>query len=329
MFEFTYITFAYPWIFLLLLLPLLVYKLPWYYQSKRSALRISFKEDIDAVQKSENDTSGISRASFGLKMMVLVLQVLVLIALAKPQYIAAPLHKEVSQRELLISIDLSGSMATKDFVDQNGTHINRLDAVKNVLSKFFKVREGEKIGLLLFGNAAFVQAPFTQDLSALEHLLSELRVGMAGPQTALGDSIGLSVKMFQDSNVSDRMLIVMSDGDDTGSKVPSVTAAKLAKKHGVNIFTIAMGDPKNASEHPIDTKVLKEIAKTTGGKFYYAWNAEELSQIYSEIDKLKPKEVKVLTHRPVFDLFRYPLMFMVFLLLGYGLWVYLQSRREK
>ena len=152
---------------------------------------------------------------------------------------------------------------------------------------------------------------------------------MAGPQTALGDSIGLSVKMFQDSNVSDRMLIVMSDGDDTGSKIPPLTAAKLAKKHGVSIFTIAMGDPKNAGEHPIDTETLKEIAALTGGKFYYAWNAEELSEIYKEIDKLKPKEVKILTHRPVFDLFRYPLMFMVFLLLGYGLWIYLRSRGEK
>ena len=101
-------------------------------------------------------------------------------------------------------------------------------------------------------------------MNALEHLLSELSVGMAGPQTAIGDSIGLAVKMFQDSNVTDRMLIVMSDGDDTGSKVPPLTAAKLAAEHDVNIFTIAMGDPKNAGEHPIDTETLKEIARDHG-----------------------------------------------------------------
>jgi len=321
--------FSYPWVFVLIVLPLVINRLPLYYISKRAALRISFKEDIDAVNGVENEVSGISRASRFQKIFSWVIIILIVIALAKPMYVGEPLSKEISQREVLISVDLSGSMATKDFKDKNGTLINRLDAVKMVLGDFFKQREGEKIGLILFGNAAFVQAPFTQDLNALDHLLSELNVGMAGPQTAIGDSIGLAVKMFQDSNVTDRMLIVMSDGDDTGSKVPPLTAAKLAAEHDVNIFTIAMGDPKNAGEHPIDTETLKEIAKTTGGKFYYAWNAKELSDIYTQIDKLKPKEVKEITHRPKFDLFRYPLMLALLLLLGYGFVLYLQNRKER
>jgi len=321
--------FSYPWVFLLLILPFVINRLPLYYISKRSALRISFKEDIDAVNGRQNRVSGISRASRFQKIFSWLVLVLVVIALAKPMYIAEPLSQEISQREVLISVDLSGSMSTKDFKDKNGTLINRLDAVKMVLADFLKEREGEKIGLILFGNSAFVQAPFTQDLNALNNLLSELKVGMAGPQTAIGDSIGLAVKMFQDSNVTDRMLIVMSDGDDTGSKVPPLTAVKLAEKHDVNIFTIAMGDPKNAGEHPINTETLKEIAKTTGGKFYYAWNSEELSDIYKQIDKLKPKEVKEITHRPKFELFRYPLMLVLFMLLSYGATLYLQSRRER
>jgi len=321
--------FSYPWMFTLLLLPLLINKMPWYYLSKRSALRISFKEDIDAVNSNDDTTNGVSRASFGEKILLVLVYILVIIALAKPLYIGEPLSKEISQREVLISIDLSGSMSTKDFKDKNGTAIDRLEAVKMVLSNFFKARKGEKIGLILFGNAAFVQVPFTQDLNALDHLLSELSIGMAGPQTAIGDSIGLAVKMFQDSNVTDRMLILMSDGDDTGSKVPPLTAAKLAQKHGVSIFPIAMGDPKNAGEHPIDTDTLQEIAKTTGGKFYYAWNSEELSDIYTQIDKLKPKEVKEITHRPKFDLFLYPLLGVLFLLFGYGLVLFIQSVRER
>ena len=320
--------FSYPWVFVLIVLPLIISRLPFYYISKRDALRISFKEDIDAVNGEKHALSGISRVSRFQKVFSWLLMLLVLIALAKPMYIGEPLSKEISQREVLVSVDLSGSMATKDFKDKNGTLVNRLDAVKMVLADFFKQREGEKIGLILFGSAAFVQAPFTQDLNALDHLLSELNVGMAGPQTAIGDSIGLAVKMFQDSNVSDRMLIVMSDGDDTGSKVPPLTAAQLAAKHDVNIFTIAMGDPKNAGEHPIDTETLKEIAKVTGGKFYYAWNSDELADIYTQIDKLKPKEVKEITHRPKFDLFIYPLALVLFMLLGYGLILYLQSRRE-
>ena len=320
--------FSYPWVFLILGLPLIINKLPLYYISKRSALRISFKEDIDAVTGSKNKVSGISRASKIQKLMGWVLFLFIVTALAKPMYIGEPLSKEISQREVLVSVDLSGSMATKDFKDKNGTSVNRLEAVKMVLGNFFTQRKGEKIGMILFGNAAFVQAPFTQDLNALDHLLSELKVGMAGPQTAIGDSIGLAVKMFQDSNVTDRMLIVMSDGDDTGSKVPPLTAAKLAAEHDVNIFTIAMGDPKNAGEHPIDTETLKEIAKITDGKFYYAWNSDELADIYTQIDKLKPKEVKVITHRPKSDLFIYLLMLSLFILLSYGLFLFVQSRRE-
>lgn len=320
--------FSYPWVLVLIVLPFVINKLPLYYISKRSALRISFKEDIDAVSKEKTKASGISRASWGQKTLLVLVYLLVVLALAKPQYIGEPLHKEIAQREVLVAVDLSGSMATKDFKDANDTAIDRLEAVKMVLKNFFKARKGEKIGLILFGNAAFVQAPFTQDLDALEHLLSELHIGMAGPQTALGDSIGLAVKMFQDSNVTDRMLIVMSDGDDTGSKVPPLTAAKLAAQNDVSIFPIAIGDPKNAGEHPIDTDTLKEIAKSTGGKFYYAWNSEELVDIYKQIDKLKPKEVKEITHRPKFDLFSYFLLATLFLLLGYGVVLFVISKRK-
>lgn len=320
--------FSYPWVFLLLIFPVIINRSSFRYLSKRSALRISFKEDIDAVSIHQKSTSGVSRASSLQKVLLSLVYILVIIALAKPQYIGEPLSQEISQREVLVSVDLSGSMATRDFKDKNGTLIDRLEAVKMVLGDFFKARQGEKIGLILFGNAAFVQAPFTQDLAALDHLLSELNIGMAGPQTAMGDSIGLAVKMFQDSNVSDRMLIVMSDGDDTGSKVPPLTAAKLAKTNGVSIFPIAIGDPQNAGEHPMDTKTLQEIADITGGKFYYSWNSEELVDIYTQIDKLKPKEVKVITHRPRFDLFTYPLLATLLLLLGYGSYLFMKAKRE-
>ncbi|MEA3455154.1 MAG: aerotolerance regulator BatA, partial [Campylobacterota bacterium] len=153
--------FVYPWVFGLIVLPFIVNRLPWIYISNRSALRISFKEDIDAIKQNKNDSSGISRASTFQKILLFVVTMLVVTALAKPQYIGEPLSKEISQRELLVSIDLSGSMATKDFKDSNGTSIDRLEAVEMVLGNFFKERKGEKIGLILFGNAAFVQAPFT------------------------------------------------------------------------------------------------------------------------------------------------------------------------
>jgi Ca-activated chloride channel family protein len=264
-------------------------------------------EDIHSVQGDKLHESGISRATLTQKLMIALVWLVIIVALAKPQLIGEPITKELSQREILIAVDLSGSMSTRDFEGVDGKKIDRLEAVKMVLDDFFAKRKGEKIGLILFGNAAFVQSPFTQDLEALKHLLSELQVGMAGPQTMIGDGIALGVKVFQESNVTDRMLILMSDGDDTGSKVPPKTAAKLAAQNGVTIHAIAVGDPQNAGEHPMDTLTLKEIAEKTGGKFYYAWNRKELEEIYQEIDKLTPKKVEELSYRPVEELFFYPL----------------------
>ena len=313
------IEFTYPLIFILLLLPFVVYFLPLQYLSRRSALRISFMEDIRQAQGAKEQSSGLSKATLFQKMLLLFVWALVVTAFTKPQFIGEPIVKEISQREILVAVDLSGSMATQDFKNKDGKNIDRLEAVKNVLSSFFEKRKGEKIGLILFGNAAFVQSPFTQDLDALQHLLSEVQVGMAGPQTMIGDGIGLGVKMFRESNITDRMLILMSDGDDTGSKVPPKTAATLAKNNDIKIYSIAMGDPENAGEHPIDTETLKTITNETGGKFYYAWNSDELEDIYTQIDKLTPKLVKELSYRPVTELYTYPLALALMLMLFYTL----------
>ncbi len=324
--EHQMIEFVYPLVFVLLLLPFIIYFLPLEYLSRRSALRISFMEDIRQAQGGKEESSGVSRATLFQKLMLILVWALVVTALAKPQLIGEPIVKEISQREILVAVDLSGSMSTQDFKSKDGKKIDRLEAVKNVLTAFFEKRKGEKIGLILFGNAAFVQSPFTQDLEALQHLLSELQVGMAGPQTMIGDAIGLGVKMFREGNVTDRMLILMSDGDDTGSKIPPKTAAKLAAENEVKIYSIAMGDPKNAGEHPIDTETLKNITTETGGKFYYAWNAKELADIYTQIDKLTPKLVKELSYRPVTELYIYPLGLALLLMFLYTLMLMIQKR---
>ena len=316
---------SYPLVFLLLLAPFLMAYVPWEYVSKRSALRISFMADVRYAEGSTQQSKGVSRATTLQKIILFIVWSLVILALSKPQFVGEPIVKEISQREILIGVDLSGSMSTQDFKDSNGKKIDRLEAVKGVLNTFFEKRKGEKIGLILFGSAAFVQSPFTQDFDALKHLLSELQVGMAGPQTMLGDGIGLGVKMFEESNVTDRMLILMSDGDDTGSKIPPKVAAKLAAQNEVKIYSIAMGDPKNADEHPIDTETLKAIVKETGGKFYYAWDSKELEDIYKEIDKITPKKVKELSYRPVTELYFYPLALALLLMFLYTLSLMLQK----
>ncbi len=322
------IEFVYIWAFVLLFVPLVIINSPLRYYSSRSALRVSFIDDIRQAKGGQEYSEGISRATPLQKLLLGLVWVLLIVAVAKPQYIGEPIIKEESQREILVAVDLSGSMSTQDFKGEDGKNIDRLEAVKLVLADFFEKRKGEKIGLVLFGSAAFVQAPFTQDLDALQTLLDGLQVGMAGPQTMLGDGIALGVKMFRENNVTDRMMIVMSDGDDTGSRIPPKTAAKLAKDNSVNIYTIAVGDPKNAGEHPLDTETLKSISKDTGGQFYYALDRKELVQIYDAIEKLTPKEVKQLTHRPTSELYIYPLALGLFLMFVYALWLWsAQSRR--
>lgn len=312
------IVFEHPSFALFALLPLLIHRLMPPFRQRVRALRVPFLARLRDASESSAMTHGGNDTAASIVLGLAL--ALLLAALTDPRLIGAPVTEETPMRDLLIAVDLSGSMQTKDFTAPDGKKIERLDAVKSVLHDFLSKREGERVGLIFFGTGAFVQAPFTRDLNALQRLLDEARVGMAGPQTALGDAIGLAAKLFNESNVSERMLIVLSDGDDTHSRVPPKEAAKLAAKEGVQIFTIAIGDPQNAGEAPMDTETLITIAERSGGKFYDAYDRKELEGIYDAIDRLHPKKVKQERYRPSTALFIYPLGGFIFLLLGYGFW---------
>lgn len=313
------ISFENPWAALLIILPWLVYSFVPAYQRVTTALKVNFFERVLEASSADKMTKHRQvPLPILAKLILLCTTGLILLAMSNPVYITNAEPSEEPMRDLLIAVDLSGSMETKDFLSKEGEQINRLEAVKEVLKEFLQKRKGERIGLIFFGSAAFVQVPFTNDIHALEYFLDEAQVGMAGPQTMLGDAIGLSLKLFQESKVEDKMLILMSDGDDTGSRVPSLKAAELAKEHGVSIFTIGVGDPKNAGEHPLDTESLTQISTMTDGKFYYALQREELSEIYDTIDKLKPKFVKVTSVRSTEQLYVYALAAAFTLLFTYS-----------
>jgi Ca-activated chloride channel family protein len=179
--------------------------------------------------------------------------------------------------------------------------------VKQVLDGFLSRRQGDRVGLIVFGNAPFVQAPFTQDLDLCRELLDETQVGMAGPKTALGDAIGQAVTVFERSEVPERVLIVLTDGNDTGSLVPPQKAAEVAKDRNIRIETVAVGDPKAAGEDKLDETTLKQVAETTGGGYSHADNREELEAIYQRLDQLPTRPAPTVTHRPRRDLFAWPL----------------------
>jgi Ca-activated chloride channel family protein len=152
-----------------------------------------------------------------------------------------------------------------------------------------------------------VQAPFTEDLKVCRQLLDEAQVRMAGPQTAFGDAIGLAITLFDRSEVKERVLIALTDGNDTASKVPPQKAAEIAKDKGIMIHTVAVGDPRAAGEDALDEDTLKNVAKETGGVFSHAGDRKQLEQIYAQLDKLETRQAQTVSHRPKRDVYYWPL----------------------
>lgn len=302
------LTFGLPWLFLMLFAPFLARLLLPAHQETDSAVRAPFTGRLAALTGQDAlSEAGIKRRG-GLQWALLVFWWLCLVtALARPQWLEDPVYQELPRRDLLLAVDLSGSMATEDFTDPSGAVIDRLAAVKQVLESFLANREGDRVGLVLFGSGAFVQAPFTDDLEVVQELLNEARVRMLGPRTMMGDAIGLGINLFERSEVEERVMIVLTDGNDTGSAVPPTRAAEIAADEGVTVHTVAIGDPAAAGEQALDVATLQTVASVTGGSFYRAENRDEMVEIYAELDRLNPKLVDTLSFRPQRDLFFWPL----------------------
>ena len=312
--------FDYPWIFFLLPLPLLVYWLSGAYKERREAVRSPFFEKLAEFTGRKPEAGAvILRSNLLQKILGPLVWLLVLAALARPQWVEDPITKILAARDLMLAVDLSGSMEERDFTDPDGNRIDRLEAVRMVLDGFIERREGDRIGLIVFGNAAYLQAPLTQDHEICRLLLAEARVRMAGPQTMMGDAIGLATKLFAASETEKRVLILLTDGNDTGSKVPPGRAAAIAADHNVTIHTIAIGDPQTTGERALDIETLQEISETAGGRFFRADDREQLEEIYQEIEKLEPDEFESLSYRPTRPLYHWPLGAAAVLIMGYHL----------
>ena len=250
------------------------------------------------------------------------------LALARPQFLEPPVSRVLPTRDLMLLVDLSGSMEAEDFTNSRGMTVDRLTAVKEVLDDFLTRREGDRVGLIVFGNAAFVQVPFTQDLDATRQLLEETAVRMAGPRTAFGDAIGLGITLFERSEVEHRVMIALTDGNDTGSKVPPPQAARIAKDNDIVIHVVGVGDPRATGEEKLDEEALTAVASTTGGRYFHAADRDQLEEIYSELDRIDTREVEAETYRPRTDLFHWPLAaFMLFGLFFHG-GLFIKRRRD-
>lgn len=299
---------TYPWLLILLPLPYLCYQLLPEYRQKAPAYRIPFfKLAAHAAKAHISSGSQIhSKAKLDI-LFASIIWLCCVIAATKPVLLEAEVNKRIMSRDIMLAIDLSGSMDEQDFNNNTQTPIRRLDAVKNVVSDFINTRNNDRIGLIVFGTRAYLQVPFTEDLAIAEKILADSSVAMAGPHTAIGDAIGLALKSFEESKVTDKALILLTDGADTGSRMSPINAAHIAKTEQLKIFTIGIGDEHGEGQYKVDFDTLSKIADITGGQFYRAINQAELQRIYSEIDKItlsesdspQPQKRTSLVHLPL------------------------------
>ncbi len=308
--------FAFPWVFLLLPLPLLVRAvLPPVRDKADDALKVPFFDSVAALDASGGRGAAVKKNV--LRLLGAAVWLLLIAAAANPVWTGAPVKIPTQGRNLMLVLDVSGSMQEADFAYQNRA-IRRWDAVQAVADAFVQKRKGDRVGVVLFGERAYLYVPLSYDVATVSQLLREVDVGMAGTRTAIGDALGVALKTMIDVPATGKVVVLLSDGAANAGVMRPTEAADLAQKAGVKVYTVGVGSDTIETTglfgtlslprgDEIDEKTLKEIAAKTGGKYYRAKNTTDLIEIYGEIDKLEPVKNEDVFARPVKTLFRYPL----------------------
>jgi len=305
------LTLAWAWLLLLLPLPWLVRR--WLSAAPRAGLQ-ALKVPWFAMMTS-------ARAGWMKKPVMAAIAslawALLVLAAARPQWVGEIETLPVTGRDLLLAVDISGSMDTQDMILDRQA-VNRLAVVKKVAGEFIQRRRGDRVGLILFGSRAYLQTPLTFDTETTAVLLEESEIGLAGRETAIGDAIGLAVKRLRDDAASERVLILLTDGANTSGEVQPMQATEFAAREGMTIYTVGVGADEMMVQDffgsrlvnpsaDLDEDTLKAIAERTGGAYFRARDAEALARIYEQLDKLEPVESDHEAIRPVDELFFWPL----------------------
>ena len=306
MFEFAWI-----WVLVALPLPLVFFLLPRRAEQQPAALRIP-----QLVQGLELENH--KKATNKLRLLIAALAwVALVVAAARPEWLGEPVSIPAEGRDLMIAVDLSGSMKIDD-MQINGRQVDRLSMIKHVLSDFIDRRVGDRLGLILFADTAYLQAPLTYDRDTVNQLLNESLIGLVGEQTAIGDAIGLAIKRFNAREKSNKVLILLTDGQNTAGNITPQQANELAINNDVTIYTIGVGADKmlvqsffgsrqiNPSQE-LDEGMLTDIATSTGGQYFRARDVESLQKIYATLDELEPIARESRQMRPLQALYYYPL----------------------
>ena len=307
-----------PWLLFLLPLPLLVWwLLPPRLETSASIRLPFFAEVAQAAGVKPSEGSVVTRRSWPQLVAEGMAWCLIVLALARPQFVEPPIEKREPQRDILLALDLSQSMEVKDFRSPEGANEARVDAVREVVADFVAKRTGDRIGLIAFGDAPYPLAPFTMDHRLVQTMIKGLLPGIAGPRTSLGDTLGLAIRMFDKTDVPQKVMIVLTDGNDTASKMPPLKAAEIAKDKKIVIHAVGIGDPAATGEDKLDISTLQKIASDTGGRYFFGGDQSALAEIYSVLDQITPEDQKELSWRPRIELFHWPLAAAVVTLGGW------------
>ena len=311
------IEWLWPLVFLLTPAPILVRWLIKASRKKQPALTVPSLEGFSGLSSNESFSATLSTV----KLIILWLAwILLIAAVARPQWVGEMVSLPTTGRDLMLAIDISGSMATED-MQVNNEYVDRLSVVKAVISQFLDARKGDRVGLVLFGTNAYVQAPLTFDLKSVKKLMIEAPVGIAGGKTAIGDAIGLTVKRLRERQNEEKVVILLTDGANNVGEIPPIKAAELASVDGIKIYTIGVGAEEmrvpslfgslaGRTTNPsadLDEETLSKIAEATQGRYFRAKDTNTLAQIYELIDKLEPIEQEPETYRPFQVLYYWPL----------------------
>ncbi len=299
---------AWPWMVLFLPLPWLIGRVLAPARAQESALFLPFAATVAA------DWTPVMRAQPRWRMLLFALVWLLLVGAAmRPQLLGEPMPVPTSGRRLLLAVDTSGSMATQDMAGG----YSRLQVVQEVAGQFIRQRKGDQVGLILFGTRPYLQAPLTADLDTVGQFLRESMIGVAGPQTAIGDAIGLAIKRLQAQDQSGKqgemVLILLTDGGNDAGLMDPIPAAKMAAAAGLRIYTIGVGAAAQqglfgaGGNTDLDEDTLKLIAQISGGAYFRATDAAALQNVYAQIDKLEPGAGQSQWYRPSSEWFPWPL----------------------
>ena len=303
------------WVLYLLPLPIIIYFLLPALKLKSPSLVVPNLQKTETITGEKSSASAlVKRRNFFVWIGLAIIWVLLISALSNPQLVGKPEKKVKTARNFLIVADISFSMANKDW-QIDGKNVTRWEAVKTVMHEFISKRKGDRMGLVFFGSNSYIQAPFTPDLVTVDKMLDEADVGMAGQMTNIGKAIVKGIGMFKEDTIKTKVMLLLTDGVDSGTDILPLDAADMAKRDSVMVYTIGIGNNQgNATD--LDENTLTEIAEMTGAKYFQAKDISSLEQVYTELDKLEPIEFEEESFKPRTLLYWYPLALAIFIAIG-------------